>query len=305
MSMNKEQLNLFFSGISSTSALIVTLLALWGVFFTSLPEKIMSEFRTDIKNTKEELIELRQEKRLIQKQNNKVLADNYRLEGINTSLNESLLDLKNERSTLQSEIKNYKEKESFSFSYQYNRLATNYLGEIRKELAKSKDNALYLSVFNQTKVWLASEPEQFTIKKEGSEIIYITKYQEWEEWSKKQPYNLRIYFSFNNEKESPEGHRKYIKTNLIKNKYKTLLMVIETKLLETKNNDIEKRAYNNLKNKVKNYIKENSGRLSIYIEPVIYISYSDNEVIDSGREALAMLETAELLISDFEMKLLN
>jgi hypothetical protein len=82
-------------------------------------------------------------------------------------------------------------------------------------------------------------------------------------------------------------------------------MVIETKLLETKNNDIEKRAYNNLKNKVKNYIKENSGRLSIYIEPVIYISYSDNEVIDSGREALAMLETAELLISDFGMKLLN
>lgn len=303
--MNKENLNIVFSGVSSISALIVTLLALWGVFFTSLPEKIMSEFRTDIKNTKEELIELRQEKRLIQRQNNEVLADNYRLEGINVSLNESLLKLKNERSTLQSEIKNYKEKESFSLSYQYNRLATNYLGEIRKELAKSKGNALYLSVFNQTKVWLASEPEQFKIKKEGSEITYIAQYKEWEEWRKKQPYNLRIYFSFNNEKESPEGHIKYIKTNLIKNKYKTLLTVIETRLSLTKNNDIEKRAYNKLKNKVKNYIKVNSDKLSIYIEPVIYKSYSDNEIIDSGKNALTMLETAELLISDFEMKLLN
>ncbi len=303
MRINKEQLNLIFTGTSSISALIITLLTLWAVFFTSLPEKMLSEFRTDIKNTKEELIELRQEKREIKKQNHDVLADNYKLESINSSLAKSLQELKNEYSTLQSEVRNYKNKEFFRLDYQYRILATNFLSKVRNILSGNYANSLYLSNLKEIDKWLASEPQLEGFEKIGDKYIFFSNRKEWDEWHSKKPYGLRLYFSFDTK--SPESHRKYIRENFIKENKQTLLNAIQASLISTKNNKIEKNAYNKLKMKINNYIKSYSNKLSVFIEPTIYSAYTDDEIINSGKETLKTLDAAKLLVTGLETTLLK
>lgn len=303
--MDKENLNLIFTGISSASALSVTILAIWGAFFTSLPEKLISEYNTEIRSIKEELTVLRHEKHESLKDNAKLYTSNIKLETTNSALRATLNELKNEYSTLQTEVTNFKDKESFRLNYQYRLLATNYLGIIRNKLKTRKRDALYLSNFQKIKDWLAIEPESYIIEKKDNAIITHDNYKEWSEWRKRQPYDIRLAFSLNNEDETPEAHRKYINEIFMKEQYEIYSTALEFAASNLKHNEVEGLAYNNLKNRVNKYIKNNKKQLNIHIEPIIYKAFSDDEIINSGKEALKRIETAELLLNDLEVNLLK
>ena len=300
MSNKNEQWNLAFTGISSISALIITLLALWGIFFTSLPEKILSEYRTEIKKTKDEIVELRQEKRLIQKQNNEIKAENNKQKANNESLGMILNNLKLKHSSLLTKVRNYKKKERSRQDKQYSEIVDSYMQRLRAQLKERKKDALHLSNFNKIIEWYKSEPLE-------------SAYKERSEWRKKSPLDITyIVFSiqdaspFGNTKESLETYREFIKYRFFKEKNQTLGYLIETILLSAKPNKPDKTensAYEMLKNKIQKFLNKNKGKLNIYIEPIIYSSSSDEEFITAGIEALKKIETSELLILDLEVEL--
>jgi hypothetical protein len=65
--MNKW-LQIVFGAAQAISALVLMLLALWAVFFTSLPEVLISQLRSEITEAKSEIVELRDQKSSIQQE---------------------------------------------------------------------------------------------------------------------------------------------------------------------------------------------------------------------------------------------
>ena len=64
----KTKLGIFFAGISAVAAIAIACLAYWGVFFTDIPETLIRQLRADISAAKEEAVDLRREKRLLQEE---------------------------------------------------------------------------------------------------------------------------------------------------------------------------------------------------------------------------------------------
>src|SRR3989442_6365570 len=64
--LSHDQWNTLFSGIQAVCVVLGTVLALYGIFFTSLPEKIVTQLRTDISDAKEQLVDLRKERRTLE-----------------------------------------------------------------------------------------------------------------------------------------------------------------------------------------------------------------------------------------------
>lgn len=59
-------LEILFSGVQAISALVLMVLALWAAFFTSLPEVLVSQLRSEITEAKSEITELRDQKNSVQ-----------------------------------------------------------------------------------------------------------------------------------------------------------------------------------------------------------------------------------------------
>src|SRR6266404_1858006 len=64
--LSPERWNTLFAAIQAICIILATGLAFYGYFFTSLPETIMSQFRSEIVQAREELIDLRRERRDLQ-----------------------------------------------------------------------------------------------------------------------------------------------------------------------------------------------------------------------------------------------
>lgn len=62
----KTKLGIMFAGISAVAAVAIASLAYWGAFFTDIPETLIRQLRADISTAKEEVVDLRREKRLLQ-----------------------------------------------------------------------------------------------------------------------------------------------------------------------------------------------------------------------------------------------
>src|SRR5216683_3351657 len=83
-------------GIQAASALAVACLAIYGLFFTSIPETLIRQFRSDIADAKEELVGLRSER-------NRLTDQLYKLQQNQDSLSQAKIEIEKSLATTKME----------------------------------------------------------------------------------------------------------------------------------------------------------------------------------------------------------
>ncbi len=304
MKANEKKLNLLFSGISAMSALVVTSIAIWGIFFTSLPEKIISGLKTEVTDAKEELIDLRIEKRSIAEHNKKMASELAKTRQEYFSKIDSLENLKNEHNFLREKINNLKDEESYRINFQYNDLALNFLTKVKSALQSEKRDALYLSNLNDVFNWIESKQPLEYVEKEGSKIVFVDNREKWEEWRSNEPtYMPRKHFQI--DIEDPEAHRNYIRNEFSAREVLSFLKILKVNLSNIKYTKIESEAYEKLSARIGIFLENNSAKLALPIGPKVGVGFVDDQIINSGKDSLKLIVDAELKVSELESFLLE
>jgi len=153
--LKTEQWNSIFSGIQAVCVLAGTILALYGVFFTNLPETIIKQMRADIAATNEELVDLRQQRREIERQ---LEISQKRLGGAKAELHakgNALSDLESKRTALSAQVQSIAREREKYFSNTYGTVVRDLIKAIRFHLKRLQEDAMNAREYPQVRVWLA------------------------------------------------------------------------------------------------------------------------------------------------------
>lgn len=132
-----------------------TVLALYGIFFTSIPETIIKQLRVDIAATNEELIDLRRQRREIEQQ---LDMSQKRLGGAQVELDAKgkvLSDLESKRTALSAQVQSIAREREKYFGNTYATVVNDFIVALRVHLSSLRKSALKAREYPQFKAWLA------------------------------------------------------------------------------------------------------------------------------------------------------
>lgn len=144
-----------FSGVQAVCMVVGTILALYGIFFTSLPETIIKQLRVDIAATNEELIDLRRQRREIEQQ---LDMSQKRLGGAQVELDakgKALSDLESKRTALSAQVQSIAREREKYFSNTYATVVSDLIRTRRFHLSSLREGALQAREYPQVRSWLA------------------------------------------------------------------------------------------------------------------------------------------------------
>ncbi|MBI4184890.1 MAG: hypothetical protein HY521_12935 [Proteobacteria bacterium] len=160
----KIRLDLIFQGVSATAALTIASLAVWGAFFTDIPEALIRQLRTDVSDAKEEVVDLRRERRLLEEQ---VAKTRDRLEYLRTEasnaakaraeLEKRLNDIHEKLASAQRDFATIKE-ERRAYLDQVTRIVVDgFIAEVERQLSALVANANMARQLPDFRVWVAEK----------------------------------------------------------------------------------------------------------------------------------------------------
>jgi hypothetical protein len=323
--MNKEFLNIAFSGLSAVSAVTGMCVLLWGVFFTSLPEKLISELNTDIKSQKEIQIDLIQNNRDLQKNLDILKEINLNAKQENYSLKNNIEILKNSKLEYEKELKNYRSKLASSDVAKLQNALFFFGIEVNKKLKKAEDIAKFGSAYFEMLQWLKQEPKRPDFP-DGSIYIFQKKYdsnleefrrlqvihdQQSSEWYSIQPDDGNYYIMFRmrrfcrdcGELESYRGmtynqfwHKKMDTfTNSKTLTAKKIFHEVQNEVLQ----EVEQRIKQKFIILLNEFISKNHEVFELNLNPSFSENNSDRHIIEGSKVILKNIDKAQELVEAF------
>lgn len=165
----KERWKVIFSGIQAVCVAIGTLLALYGVFFTRLPETIIRQLRSDITNAKEELIDLRRQRRETERQFELSQTGLSKTKVELEQKTKAITDLELKRAELDAQLRSLSHERRKYFSNTYNIVVGDFVQTLHSRLDDLRRDALKAREFPQFKTWL-SEGRELLLEQQKEQI---------------------------------------------------------------------------------------------------------------------------------------
>jgi hypothetical protein len=325
LNIKKETLNTTFSGFSALSAVTGVCVLLWGVFFTSIPEKLISELNTEIQKQNEIQINLVQNNRNLQKNIEISKEVNLNAKQEINSLQLTIEALKNSKLEYEKELKNYRSKLGSSDVARLQNAIFLFGIEINNKLEHAEINAKFGSVYFEMLQWLEQKPE-YPEFPDASKYIFQNEYN-----SRVEKFvQLRdIYEEKLSEWLSiqPDDGSSYLRSRLLKfcsdciemNPYKDMSYkefwhakmdtFINSKILTTKQlfietqNELLKDENERVKQKflmlLNDFISKNPDIFELILYPILSESSTDRHIIESSKILLKNIDKAKETVEAF------
>lgn len=183
-----EHWSTIFSGVQAVCMVVGTVLALYGIFFTSLPETIVKQLRVDIAATNEELIDLRRQRREIEQQ---LEASQKRLVEARLELDAKgkvLSDLESKRTALSAKVESIAREREKYFGNTYATVVSDFIRTLRIHLRNVREGALKAREYPQVRAWLAEGRKLFSEQDQpGTTETHGKPVEAWFSWLERMP----------------------------------------------------------------------------------------------------------------------
>lgn len=152
---------MLFGGVQAACALVITIIAVWGVFFTDLPEILIRQLRSDVATAQEELIGVRQQQRAAE---DRYQVSRRQLELMEKQLSASEVELREgragveklqaQRAVLESELRTVQEARMVYFRQTYGSVVATLFSSLRSELEKARFEAAKAQQYAAYAKWI-------------------------------------------------------------------------------------------------------------------------------------------------------
>lgn len=300
-----EKANVLSSIASAIGAIGVLSIAIWGFFFTSIPEELVARLNSDVAETKTNLA-LAKKQELELKETIKILNEKRRI----TKTENNLLVAKNKELSesyekLTMEVNELIESEKYRRNLYVKTSLSLLLNSISLDLQKYKEKALYATNYNQTLDWISAQPDRDSdefnewlerLREKGISYFQSTMFDGLEEISSGKEY---------------EPSKKLIKefTTIVDNLMESFDLdkplvtgesFIKIKLEEYRHSENDEYTFNYIQNQFYSALKETPG-LKNSIEPILLKSFSPDEIVEQGKKSLNVIILLENLIARIEL----
>ncbi|HFB66662.1 MAG TPA: hypothetical protein ENJ60_14095 [Aeromonadales bacterium] len=323
--VTKKDWEFFNTIISILSSSIITALAVWAALFTSLPERLLETYNTEINLAKSEIIKLRSERI----KNNEFIAkanlEIKNLDSLNKALKNESNNLSSELEKIQKQLSLAKKEEAITLSQEYNSLVKDYLLSVENVLKDKRERALFLADFQETKKWIKSEPplpkfnypqvsrsnsKEYLEAYSKAQLNYKKAFVEhdlvWDKWFKSEKTTYAMWFSLtkNYDMTKISSYYKAMNDDFVDAKrilFSNLLIEKLNDLLKIRSKDTSKKNLLRLRKMVHDFIMKHSKEIAFNLDPLLLRGFTDNDILKSGNDALHSIEKANVLLNKFSI----
>lgn len=323
--MKREYLDTFFSGLSALCAVIGIVVLLWGAFFTSLPEKLISELNTDIKKQKETQIDLIQANRELRGGLKELRELNDAIEAENESLQSNISLLKAEKKKYEGELAQYRSKLASTDVAELQNLLLVFGLSAGEELTELEKEAKLGASYFEMLQWLKDEPQQpkwpdhnnFRFQKKYDAAIqeYKTLRAEYDakvsEWDSIKPddgdnYNTLRFLELcadceDLEKYGGMDYKEFWQSNISERAGRAPKTAKDffIKHGKTVAKDRNKRVQEKFSKLLERYISENANVFELSLQASYPEKWAAREVIEKSKVALKNISATQEALGDF------
>ena len=301
---NWGKANIISVVVSACVSLAILAIALWGIFFTSIPEEIIARLNSDISEAKNSLALAQQQKLQLNRHIETLLEKKQSVEEENKQLIDKNNDLSESFQKLNLKVKELSKNEKYRRQLYVKTSLSIFVESLRIELKKYKRNALWAASYSETLDWLKSQPD------EGSDEV--------QEWLRQLPergvssFQPTFFDGFN---ELFSGKEYTRSKKLFKNfrmriddmvdkldpdrKLLTGVTFIEKYLVKLKDMEKDEYTYKYIIDLFSSAINQTPD-LKNNIEPVLLKSFNAEEIVRQGKEVYKTIITLENVIAHIE-----
>ncbi len=193
--------SMLFGGVQAACALVITIIAVWGVFFTDLPEVLIRQLRSDVATAQEELIDVRQQQRAAE---DRYQVSSRQLEVMEKQLSASEAELREgragveklqaQRAALESELRTVQEARAVYFRQTYGAVVATLFSSLRSELEKARFEAAKAQQYAAYAKWIVEGERLASLLAEEDQAAKDTEVpceraqdSRWQAWTQELP----------------------------------------------------------------------------------------------------------------------
>ena len=186
--LSSDQWNTFFSGIQALCVVVGTLLALYGIFFTTLPEKIVAQLRTDVSDAREQLVDLRKERRTLEADLNNLQGKLTEAQAQVEAKTRELTILEDKSASLSGQMRKILGERGKYFGSIYQFVLEDFVRSIRARIYDLRQSALQARELVKYKTWLEDGRHAFgpADQRPGARAS-MKAIDQWAAWRKNEP----------------------------------------------------------------------------------------------------------------------
>jgi hypothetical protein len=186
--LSRGQWDTVFGAVQATCVLLGTVLAVYGIFFTSLPERILREMRADIAEANEQLIDLRRERRAVEAELGALHRRLSDTQGLLDEKSQQLAEVESQRSTLIAQLRTITRERQQYFTNTYQLVVQDFLRYIRSSIYDLRQTTLMTREYPLYRAWL-SEGEQLLSELQDKRIGRGSEraIKDWYDWVQREP----------------------------------------------------------------------------------------------------------------------
>ena len=168
------------SALSGVGTAILAGIALWGVFFTTIPEILIRQLRADISDTQEQLTDLRQERRKLVTDNKAAKSELFTTTQERNKLVEQLNVLRQEKKQSEEELANVRMERKAYFQNVVRSVLSTFFASIRGDMDKLQQIVFLAKEYDAMRAWIRKGDQLDKEKPDAITREWWTKFSEWQ-----------------------------------------------------------------------------------------------------------------------------